>query len=90
MTKKPLQLHNLAIGRVVRDLRLAEGYSQETLGFEAGLDRSYISLLERGRRSPTLGTIMCLCDVFDLTLAGMAALVGAKLDDLSESRPDGT
>ena len=88
MSSKPLRLHNLAIGRVVRDLRLACGYSQEALGFEAGLDRSYISLLERGRRSPTLDTIVCLCAVFNLTVSKMFALVDAKLDDLNESRPD--
>jgi DNA-binding XRE family transcriptional regulator len=85
LTSKPLRIHNLAIGRVVRDLRLASGYSQEAFGFEAGLDRSYISLLERGRRSPTLDTIVCLCAVFDLTLSEMIALVDAKLDDLNES-----
>jgi transcriptional regulator with XRE-family HTH domain len=45
------------VARVVREARLAKGMSQEALAAEAGLHRTYISLLERGRRSPTVNTL---------------------------------
>jgi transcriptional regulator with XRE-family HTH domain len=41
----------------VRHLREAAGMSQEELGDSAGLDRTFISQLERGLKSPTLNTL---------------------------------
>ena len=40
-----------ALGRRVRELRVARGWSQERLADEAGLDRSYMSGVERGVRN---------------------------------------
>jgi transcriptional regulator with XRE-family HTH domain len=42
------------VGENVRRLRLAKGWSQEALAFEADLDRTYISGVERGVRNPTV------------------------------------
>jgi transcriptional regulator with XRE-family HTH domain len=41
-------------GEVVRELRHARGLSQERLAAEAGVDRAYMGLLERGGRNPSL------------------------------------
>ena len=38
----------------VRKRRKAAGLSQEELGFEAGLDRTYISQVERQQRNVTI------------------------------------
>lgn len=38
----------------VRRLRQERGLSQEEFGFAAGIDRTYISGVERGLRNPTL------------------------------------
>ena len=40
----------------VRSARKRHGWSQERLSHEAGLDRTYVSSLERGLRNPTLTT----------------------------------
>lgn len=40
-----------AIGARVREARETRGWSQETLAAEAGLDRSYMSGVERGVRN---------------------------------------
>jgi len=50
-------------GKVLRDLRIESKLSQEKLAELAGYDRTYISLLERGLRQPTITTI------FDLSKA---------------------
>lgn len=41
----------------LKALRQARGLSQENLSSIAGLDRTYISMLERGKRKPSLETI---------------------------------
>lgn len=46
----------------LRHVRLGQHLSQEELGVLAGLDRTYISGLERGVRNPTLKTIDRIAD----------------------------
>lgn len=50
----------IAFGQVIRDTRKAKNMTQEILAFESGLDRAFISLLECGRKQPTLVTIFQL------------------------------
>ncbi len=54
-----------AFGRRLRRLRQRRRWSQEHLGGMAGLDRSYISELERAVKSPGLGTILKLARALD-------------------------
>jgi transcriptional regulator with XRE-family HTH domain len=49
-----------AFGEVLRQVRVGRGISQQDLALEADLDRTYISLLERGLRQPTLTTLIVL------------------------------
>jgi transcriptional regulator with XRE-family HTH domain len=44
-------------GVVIRELRLARGFSQERFAAKAGIDRAYMGGLERGLRNPSLTTI---------------------------------
>ena len=41
------------LGERIRQLRTAKDWTQEDLAGECGLDRSYVSGLENGRRNPT-------------------------------------
>ena len=50
-----------AFGKAVREAREELGLSQEELGFESELDRTYISGIERGVRNPTIVTVGRLC-----------------------------
>ncbi len=65
----------IAFGRVLRELRKKTELTQEQLGFEAGLERNYISMLERGERQPTLSTLMKLAPPLRCTASQMVALV---------------
>lgn len=56
---------NEAFGEVLRRHRKKKNKFQAEVAFMAGLDRTYISLLELGKRSPTLDTIIALCDALD-------------------------
>jgi transcriptional regulator with XRE-family HTH domain len=43
-----------AFGRALKAARAVRGESQETLSHAIGIDRSYESMLERGKQCPTL------------------------------------
>jgi transcriptional regulator with XRE-family HTH domain len=58
-----------ALGRVVRRRRLAAGLSQERLAEAAGLHRTYVSWLERGRSSPTLDAVAAIAAALDASAA---------------------
>ena len=47
-------------GKRVRELRKAQGWTQEELANRAGLDRTYIGRCETGRQNATLKTIYAL------------------------------
>lgn len=49
-----------AFAAILKKLRIKRGLSQQELAFESGLDRTFISLLERGKRQPTLTTLFQL------------------------------
>jgi transcriptional regulator with XRE-family HTH domain len=49
------------VGRVLRAQRVKLGISQEEVAARAGVDRSYVSILERGLKSPTLETLEKIC-----------------------------
>ena len=55
-----------AFGEVLRQIRKSHGTSQESLGFDSDLDRTYISLLERGLKSPTLRTLFAMANVLEV------------------------
>lgn len=67
-----------AFARVLRDLRLKQEMSQEKLAFASNLDRTYISLLERGLRQPTLSTIFQLARELDITPTHLVAAVETR------------
>jgi transcriptional regulator with XRE-family HTH domain len=45
------------LGNRVRELRQLQGYSQEAFADECGLDRTYLSGIERGKRNVSIKNI---------------------------------
>ena len=54
-------------GMQLHAIRQAKGWSQEKLAFEADLDRTYISSVERGHRNISLINIYKLAKALDVT-----------------------
>ena len=50
------------LGEVLAALRHKAGLSQEELADRAGVHRTYVSLLERGLKSPTTRTLFAIAD----------------------------
>lgn len=49
-----------ALSIVLKNNRIKQSLSQEELAFRSNLDRTYISLLERGKRKPTLHALFSI------------------------------
>ncbi|MBC7604620.1 MAG: helix-turn-helix transcriptional regulator [Ramlibacter sp.] len=47
-------------GEVLKRVRLKKELSQEALAFEAGVDRTFVSQIERGLKQPTITTLIGL------------------------------
>jgi transcriptional regulator with XRE-family HTH domain len=75
-----------AFGAVLRDLRRERSLSQETLALESQLDRTFISLLERGLRQPSLTTILQLAKPLGLPAEDLVAAVSKVLSQAGEDR----
>jgi transcriptional regulator with XRE-family HTH domain len=69
----------VAFGRILRRLRIEAGLTQENLGFEAGLRRTYVSILELGQQQPTLTTILKLAKALNLPARELVSLVEMEL-----------
>ena len=54
------------IGRVIQNLRISKGLSQEVLSGLANLDRTHYSKIERGLRSPTIDTLFKIAAGLDM------------------------
>jgi transcriptional regulator with XRE-family HTH domain len=71
VTTEHLPTPEQALGLVIRNRRKVRGWSQEDLGFESGLHRTYIGVLERGEKNISLRNLILV-----------ASTLGAKASDL--------
>ena len=69
----------VAFGTVLRRLRQEASLTQEDLGFEADLRRTYVSVLELGQQQPSLTTILKLSGALGRPASEVMALVEAEL-----------
>lgn len=69
----------IAFGDVLRAARSQAGMSQEALGLACDVDRTYVSMLERGERQPTLSTIFALSRHLGVAADVLVARTGKAL-----------
>ena len=53
-------------GQRIRELRKLKNMSQEELAYAAGLDRTYIGSVERGKRNISLINILKIADALEV------------------------
>ena len=75
-----------AFAETLKWLRKRKGLSQEELGFEAGLHRTYISQLERGHKSPSLDTLWKLSNVLEISPSDILSMVQKRLADEPDNK----
>jgi transcriptional regulator with XRE-family HTH domain len=62
-------------GQQVKKLRSTCGISQEELSFLADLSTSYVSRLERGIKSPTIGVVQKIAKALGVSVSELMRLV---------------
>lgn len=68
-----------AIGARIRTLRLQRAMTLQRLGALTGLSASMLSLVERGRTSPSIGTLIVICSALDVHMTDLLAGEGRLL-----------
>lgn len=63
-----------ALGKALRQLREKRGLTQETLAHEAGITTGSLSLIERGQRNPSWGTVSRITDALDSSMGEVGKL----------------
>ncbi len=63
-----------AFGRAVTELRTKKRLTQDDLAHALGYHLSYIGQIERGRKSPTLRTMVNIAQVFGIPLSQLISL----------------
>lgn len=67
----------LALGKRMRQLREKQGYSQEAFADQCGLHRTAVSLIERGKRVPSLTTLVTISSGFGISVSDLLRGVDA-------------
>lgn len=75
-----------AVGERVKACRIAADKSQEELAYEACLDRTRVSAIERGVANPTVETLATICHVLGITLSDMFEPLKLSLKPSGEHR----
>jgi DNA-binding XRE family transcriptional regulator len=81
---QPLAGPERAFGDALREIRKEHGVSQEQVALDSGLDRTYVSLVERGVQSPTIRSVFKLATVLGVKPSEL--IVRTELL-MSKSRP---
>jgi transcriptional regulator with XRE-family HTH domain len=72
----------VSLARQIRSIRIRRGISQEELAFRADLHRTYISLIERSKKSLTVDSLARIASALDIKpsklLASAEKRSGAK------------
>lgn len=68
MATKSFELLRSDLATQIRRARAEAGLSQEALALEAGVDRTYVSQLERGVANPSLLVLSRLADTLDVEI----------------------
>ena len=84
MNKADHQMVALAFGVILKTQRQGLGMSQEQLAERADLDRTTPSLYERGRRQPTISTLIAIGSALGCDPCG---LLGMTITRLSARAP---
>jgi transcriptional regulator with XRE-family HTH domain len=80
----------MLLGSTVRKFRLASGLSQRELAQEARISASFLSLIERDRREPTVGVLRRLAQALRVPFGVLLAAALGIPDSAPASSPIST
>lgn len=59
------------LGKRIKTLREERGLSQEKFAEKCGFDRTYISLIERGKRNPSYTNLLKVAEGLEISLSDL-------------------
>jgi transcriptional regulator with XRE-family HTH domain len=59
------------IGKNIQNFRKASGLSQQDLAERAGVERSYVSALERGKQNLTFGVLLKIANALETSIPSL-------------------
>ncbi|WP_289356252.1 helix-turn-helix transcriptional regulator [Paenibacillus sp. S-12] len=83
----------LVFGKVLKAVRAKYDISQEELAFRSNLDRTYISMLERGIHQPSLSSLMSIAQAVNIKASDLVRLYEIEMykygndNHINEDRP---
>ena len=71
------------IGNRIRDLRKMRSMPLRALAESTGISMSMLSLVERGKTSPSIGTLIAICSALEVHMSDLLAPHAVKVDPVS-------
>lgn len=76
---------SVAFGKAIKQERIKKGITQEELADRCGLDRTYISRIERGFKNPTLSVVWDVATIgLEISFLALMAVVIHNLPTASQ------
>ncbi|MFS0687810.1 helix-turn-helix transcriptional regulator [Sporosarcina sp. 179-K 8C2 HS] len=73
-----------AYGIVLKKHRTEAKLSQEKLALKCNLDRTYVGMLERGERQPTISTLFIIAENLNISASNLIEEVEQLLENATE------
>lgn len=70
----------VALGLALREAREQRGVQQEAVGFDAGVGRGYVSMVELGYLNPAFLTLLAVARTLRIPLAELVEIYSRELD----------
>lgn len=71
----------VVLGQVLRRLRNERKLSQEDVAYESGVDRSFLSEIERGIHQPTVSTLFRIARALGTSASAVLAAVEEEIEE---------
>ena len=75
-----VQFDNNAVGRIIHDLRKKKDVSQDVLSGFAGIARSHLAMIERGRKQANFETLWKIANALDMRPSELVALIENEIE----------
>lgn len=75
------------IGNAIKELRKQKGFKQIDFAEKCGLSQSYLSLIEKGKKEPTLSLLKQIASTLSMPLP-ILFFMSLDKDDIADSKKD--
>lgn len=79
--------HQIPIGARLRAARLAKGLTLEAVASVVGISQGFVSRLERDQVSPSVATLVALCECIGLPIGGLFEAPATRIVRAGEGAP---